>query len=92
MKEGAAELAFTVDEGAGRGLEIKDLKAAVSVLNNFSVTRGDAFVIDHNVVVLITSDDDVFLEGNHHFLSVFKNESEFGHGGVFCVEPVQESR
>ena len=46
---------------------------------------GEAIVIDYNVIVLATPDGDVFLERNHHFLSVFENESEFCHGGV-CTE------
>jgi hypothetical protein len=39
VKEGAAELIFTVDESAGGGFQVKDLKAAVGILHDLCVVR-----------------------------------------------------
>jgi hypothetical protein len=71
MEQGATELALAIDEGAGGGSQIKDLQTAVGILHDFGMMRGNALVIDHDVIVLVTTNSGVFLERNHHFLSVF---------------------
>jgi hypothetical protein len=68
-----------IDEGAGGGAEITQLKAATGMGEDFGMLEGETVVIDHHVIVIATSESEALREGNDHFLSVFECKGKFGH-------------
>lgn len=90
LNESAAFDAVAIDEGTGGGAEITHLKAAAGVGKDFSVPEGELLVVDHDVIVLVTTESDALREGNDHFLSVFECKGEFGHGvSIYVLESCQ---
>ncbi len=90
LNESAAFDARPIDEGAGGGAEIAHLIAAAGVGQNLGVLESELVIIDHDVVVLVTTKGDTLREGNDHFLSVFECKGEFGHGVcIYVLESCQ---
>lgn len=85
LDEATAFDAVTIDEGAGGGAEVTHLIATTGMGKDLGVAEGQPLVIDHDVVVLVTTESDTLREGNDDFLSVFECKSEFGHGFCICV-------
>ncbi len=80
MQDGVAADALAIDEGAGGGIGIEQLDAAVGIADEFGMVLGNTVVIDHHVVVVLAPEGDVLRQGDHDFLAIFENKSEFCHG------------
>ena len=80
MEDGVAAHTFAIDEGAGGGIGIKQLDAAVSISHQFGMVFRDTTVIDDDIVVLSTPECDVISQRYHDFLAVFEYKSDFCHG------------
>ena len=68
-----------IDEGAGGGTQVAHLNATIRMGDQFGMMPGDAVVIDHHIVVILTTEGDEPGKGHLHLLSVFQNECQLCH-------------